>query len=152
MLCKFLFLYFGIFLSFNCSCFYLYVCLFFTCKFAKQYEWEDYLLWLTDEGGGGILWREGNLPWFEDRYVRLLLALWITKLQESVGGLDAQSKRGRDLHITGSESANLTRSTVSTKLFANSCARQCLSDDCWQFFACLCLGAPPFFFLYRLWR
>lgn len=71
--------------------------------FAQQSEWENYLLWLTDEGGGGSLWRGGNLTGFEDRYIGLLLALWITKLRESVGGSQAQSKRGRDLHIIGSK-------------------------------------------------
>lgn len=60
--------------------------LYFFYMFVKLYEWENYLLWLTDEGGGGILWCGGNLPGFEDRYVRLLLALRITKLRESVGG------------------------------------------------------------------
>lgn len=103
--------------------------------FAQQSEWENYLLWLTDEGGGGSLWRGGNLTGFEDRYIGLLLALWITKLRESVGGSQAQSKRGRDLHIIGSKHGEYQASSFFIFFFfffANSCAQRCLCDDSLQ--------------------
>lgn len=100
-------------------------------------NWENYLLWLTDEGGGGSLWRGGNLTGFEDRHFRLLLALWITKLQEGIVGSHAQSERGRVLCIEGSKSANLTQNTVSTKLlckFVHTYVCVMIAGSCGVFF------------------
>lgn len=50
--------------------------------FTKHSECNNYVLWLTDEGGGGRVRRGGNLCGFEDRYIGWLCALQIRKQQE----------------------------------------------------------------------
>ncbi len=116
-------------------------CIFCVCL---QDEWENYLLWLADEGGGDTLaWGKSPWVWGQIRQVASY-TLDHKAARECRWLIGTKQERQRSAHHSW-ESANLPRSTVSFKLFSNSCARWwCLCDGSLQFYVHVCVSEHPF--------